>query len=56
MPAFIAVNYVMNYASEHNIYPAHPGMVMHGTDTVTVREVLAFDQLHEMMGIPPWKI
>lgn len=52
VPAFIAVNYVMNYASEHNIYPAHPGMVMHGTDTVTVREVLAFDQLHEMMGIP----
>jgi len=51
VPAFIAVNYVMNYAAEHNIYPAHPGMVMHGTDTVSVRDVLAFDQLHEMLGI-----
>ncbi|MCK9450690.1 MAG: LysM peptidoglycan-binding domain-containing protein [Bacteroidales bacterium] len=51
VPAFIAVNYVMNYATEHNIYPAHPGMVMHGTDTVSVRDVLAFDQLNEMLGI-----
>ncbi|MDY0077116.1 MAG: LysM peptidoglycan-binding domain-containing protein [Bacteroidales bacterium] len=51
VPAFIAVNYVMNYAAEHNIYPAHPGMVMHGTDTVSVRDVLAFDQLNEMLGI-----
>jgi len=52
VPAFIAVNYVMNYASEHNIYPTHPGMIIHGTDTVTVRDVLAFDQLNEMLGIP----
>lgn len=51
VPAFIAVNYVMNYASEHNIYPAHPGMIMHGTDTISVRDVLAFDQLNEMLGI-----
>lgn len=41
----------MNYASEHNIYPAHPGMIMHGTDTISVRDVLAFDQLNEMLGI-----
>lgn len=52
VPAFIAVNYVMNHTSEHNLYPLHPGAVMHGTDTVTVSEVLAFDQLHEMLGIP----
>ncbi len=52
VPAFIAVNYVMNHAAEHNIYPLHPGMMMHGTDTVSVREVLSFDQLHEMLGIP----
>ncbi|MBU2557072.1 MAG: LysM peptidoglycan-binding domain-containing protein [Bacteroidetes bacterium] len=51
VPAFIAVNYVMNYAAEHNIYPAHPGMVMHGTDTVTVRDVLSFEQLNEMIGV-----
>jgi membrane-bound lytic murein transglycosylase D len=52
VPAFIAVNYVMNHTAEHNLYPLHPGVVMHGTDTVTVREVLSFDQLNEMLGIP----
>lgn len=52
VPAFIAVNYIMNYSNEHNIYPVHPGMMMHGTDTVTVHDVLAFDQLNEMLNIP----
>jgi membrane-bound lytic murein transglycosylase D len=52
VPAFIAVNYVMNYASEHNIYPMKPGMFFYDVDTVTVNDVLAFDQLNEMFGIP----
>lgn len=52
VPAFIAVNYVMNYASEHNLYPVHPGMMMMGTDTVTVKDLLSFDQLHEMIHVP----
>lgn len=52
VPAFIAVTYVMNHAAEHNLYPVHPGMLMHGTDTVTVREILSFDQLHEKLSIP----
>lgn len=52
VPAFIAVNYVMNYASEHNIYPMKPGMFFFDVDTVTVNDVLAFDQLNEMFGIP----
>ena len=52
VPAFIAVNYVMNHASEHNIYPTRPGIFYYDIDTVTVRDVLAFDQLNEMIGIP----
>ncbi|MBK9291553.1 MAG: LysM peptidoglycan-binding domain-containing protein [Bacteroidetes bacterium] len=52
VPAFIAVTYVINYASEHNIYPAHPGMMMYGTDTVTVRDLISFEQLNELLGIP----
>jgi len=52
VPAFIAVNYVMNYAPEHNIYPMRPGMFFYDIDTVTVSEVLAFDQLNEMLGVP----
>ena len=52
VPAFIAVNYVMNYAPEHNIYPMRPGMFYYDIDTVTVNDVLSFDQLNEMIGIP----
>ncbi len=52
VPAFIAVNYVMNYASHHNLYPVDPGIMMHGTDTVSVKELLSFEQLNEMLDIP----
>jgi len=52
VPAFIAVNYVMNYAAEHNIYPMRPNMFFYDIDTVTVNDILAFDQLNEMLSIP----
>lgn len=52
VPAFIAVNYVMHYYKEHNIYPLRPGMFYYDIDTVTVSQVLHFDQLNEMLGIP----
>ena len=52
VPAFIAVNYVMSYAPEHNICPLDPGIIKNGTDTVTVHDVLHFDQLNEMLGVP----
>jgi membrane-bound lytic murein transglycosylase D len=52
VPAFIAVNYIMNYPAEHNIYPMRPGMFYYDIDTVTVTDILAFDQLNEMLGIP----
>lgn len=52
VPAFIAVNYVMNYPAEHNICPLDPGIIKNGIDTVTVHDVLHFDQLNEMLGVP----
>ena len=52
VPAFIAVNYVMSYSQEHNIYPTDPGIMADGVDSVTVRQPLHFDQLHEMLNIP----
>lgn len=52
VPAFIAVNYIMNYSQEHNIYPLNPGIIMNGVDTVMVHEPLAFDQLNEMLKVP----
>jgi membrane-bound lytic murein transglycosylase D len=51
VPGFIAVNYVFNYAAEHNIYPLHPRILYFGIDTVTVRDVLSFDQIAEFMQI-----
>ena len=42
----------MTHAAEHNIYPKHPGILHNGIDTVTVHDVLSFDQLNEMLGIP----
>lgn len=45
VPAFIAVNYVMNYASEHNIYPIEPNVTFFECDTVKVSERLKFDQI-----------
>ena len=52
VPAFIAVNYVMSYPVEHNICPLDPGIIKNGIDTVTVHDVLHFDQLNEMLGVP----
>ncbi len=52
VPAFIAVVYVMNYAPEHNLYPLNPGLLMHGTDTVMVRNRVGFDQVNECIGVP----
>lgn len=52
VPSFIAVNYVVSYATEHNLYPLDPGLLMSGTDTVWVRDVLSFQQLVETIGVP----
>ena len=51
VPTFIAINYVVHYAKEHNLYPIAPDMLISGTDTVTVRDVLSFAQLHETLGV-----
>lgn len=52
VPSFIAVNYVVSYAAEHNLYPLNPGLLMTGTDTVWVRDVLSFAQLNETIEVP----
>lgn len=51
VPAFIAVNYVMSYASEHNLYPLDPGILYGGIDTIWVNQPLAFDQISEFLNI-----
>lgn len=51
VPSFIAVNYVMSYATEHNLYPLDPGILYDGIDTVWVNQPLSFDQLSEFLNI-----
>lgn len=38
VPAFIAVNYVMAYAPEHNLYPTEPDMKYFNYDTIHVKQ------------------
>ncbi|MFB6307138.1 MAG: transglycosylase SLT domain-containing protein, partial [Flavobacteriales bacterium] len=52
VPAFIAVNYIMNYSAEHNLYPIQPDMRYFEFDTIHVKEPVTFKGLHELMNIP----
>tara|TARA_B100000963_G_scaffold273248_1_gene241463 strand:+ start:255 stop:1697 length:1443 start_codon:yes stop_codon:yes gene_type:complete len=51
VPKFIAVNYIMNYASEHNIYPTPYKFTMAETDTVTINQSMTFEVLYETLGV-----
>ena len=50
VPAFIAVNYIMNYASEHNIYPKKPLFLELEVDTIYICDRIEFEVLEEWLG------
>jgi membrane-bound lytic murein transglycosylase D len=50
VPAFIAVNYVMNHSEIHNIHPVEP-IFSHKNDTVEVNSMLSFERLASSMGM-----
>jgi membrane-bound lytic murein transglycosylase D len=52
VPAFLAVNYIMNYAAEHNIYPKSPDIACFKVDTVVLSDHLSFAQISEYLDIP----
>ncbi len=52
VPAFVAVNYVMNFSAEHNLYPVNPGILYNGIDTVHINDVLSFEQISEYLCMP----
>lgn len=52
VPAFLAVNYIMNYAAEHNIYPKTPDISCFKVDTVALSDHLSFAQISEYLDIP----
>ena len=51
VPAFIAVNYVMNYYQMHNVTPAKPDFTISDVDTVYVNMSLSFDQIGRAAGV-----
>lgn len=50
VPAFIAVNYVMTYASHHNIYPRVPNFFEYEMDTVHVHHRIDFGVVDKWLG------
>ena len=52
VPAFIAVNYAMNYYKEHNIEAEIPSKIVAQTDTITLKMQMEFDVLSELICLP----
>ena len=52
VPAFIAVNYIMNYYNEHNIHPVEPGFLYQDIDTLKTTRFLSFEQINGIIGVP----
>lgn len=51
VPAFIAVNYIMNYHTEHNIYGKKLNEFAYMTDTVHLYRDMSFKQVSEYINI-----
>ncbi|PLX11749.1 MAG: lytic transglycosylase [Marinilabiliales bacterium] len=52
VPAFIAVNYAMNYTTEHNIFPVAPKVFYRETDTILISGAVHFEAIQKILGIP----
>lgn len=56
VPAFIAANYVMNYSSQHNLFPQEPQFLHLEIDTLEVCKRVEFEVLEEWLGYDIGKI
>jgi membrane-bound lytic murein transglycosylase D len=52
VPAFFAVNYAMNYASENNVYPIKPDFFDYELDTVVIRKQTNLKTLASVLQFP----
>ena len=52
VPKFIAVNYIMTYASAHNIYPTPYEFTQADTDTISITQSMTFETISEIVGVP----
>lgn len=51
VPAFIAVNYVMSYANEHNLYTEPYYYTYHKVDTLEMHEAITFELISQHTGV-----
>lgn len=51
IPTFIAVNYAMNYANEHNIFADTNRLQVSKTDTITIKKQVSLDVLSELICV-----
>lgn len=52
VPAFIAVNYMMNYAEDYGIYPKINKFTNLVVDTVHIKRAMSFTQISEYLNLP----
>jgi membrane-bound lytic murein transglycosylase D len=52
VPAFIAMVYLMNHYTDHNIVPLPPSYTYRQLDTLHIRYAVSFKQISEMIGLP----
>ncbi len=51
VPKFIAVNYIMNHASDHNIFPTPYPYTQAQTDTITIHQSIPFEVLSKILDV-----
>lgn len=52
VPAFVAVTYVMNYASEHGIFAVKPAFNYFEVDTIAVERKVSLKKIADAVGLP----
>lgn len=52
VPAFIAVNYIMNYYHKHEIIPEKPKFLFLKTDTIKIKMPVSFNVIADKLNIP----
>ena len=52
VPAFIAVNYVMNYYKDHNIDPVRSEFIHMNVDTLRINNAVSFKRISEIINVP----
>ncbi len=52
VPAFIAVNYVMNYHNNHNIGAIHPKYINIDIDSLQIKRAVSFKRISDILDIP----